>query len=229
LNDVNLAELLAALEHENKAVYKPAMRQLAELGEAAVLPVIELLQSEKPRVRWRAVKILGRITDHRAIEPLIACLKDPDEAVRRATAYNLGFFDDERVTQPLISVLDDEDYRVVETALESLKDVEAVEKSINFLIDILQDATYSYEERGQAAQKLHLFDAKNAIPVFINLLMADNPDEFKEQICRAAWTIKDLRLVEPMLTVFHDADIYLKTMIVQTLGWIRAENAVPFR
>jgi HEAT repeat protein len=112
--------------------------------------------------------------------------------------------------------------------LESIVAVEAVDAAISSSLDILQDENKSYQERGLAVRRLKLLKAEPAVPIFIDLLLADNPDEFKDKICNAFLKIEDSRVIEPLLTIFDKSDIHLQITIVKTLGWLKAQNTVPF-
>jgi HEAT repeat protein len=66
-----------------------------------------LLSSKNPGDRWRAIEVLARTRDERAIEPLIAALEDEDWRVRQKAAWALGYLGDPRALTPLRRALGD--------------------------------------------------------------------------------------------------------------------------
>ena len=82
-----------------------ACAALAEIGPAAVGPLIKCLRDDLPRVRMHAAVALGNIADPRAIEPLAALLEDPDFRPRVAAALALGQFREERAVTHLAETL----------------------------------------------------------------------------------------------------------------------------
>ena len=61
-----------------------AMLALQEIGDRAVLPLIEVLldRDRRPALRCRATGTLAMLKDGRAVEPLITTLSDSDVEVR---------------------------------------------------------------------------------------------------------------------------------------------------
>jgi HEAT repeat protein len=83
------------------------MEALVNQGSAAVLPLIELLGSNRRELRTAAVETLGRIRDRRASRPLTECLASPDAWMRAATARALGRHGDPDAAGALIACLQD--------------------------------------------------------------------------------------------------------------------------
>jgi len=91
------------LTHPDSA--SEACAALAEIGPAAVEPLITRLKDDLPQVRANAAIALGNIADPRAIEPLAALLNDPDLRPRRAAALALGQCRDARAVKHLTETL----------------------------------------------------------------------------------------------------------------------------
>jgi HEAT repeat protein len=99
-------------------------RDLDSLGEAAVLPLIELLHSTDPRVRQLAAWDLGRLHDQRAVDPLLAMLKQPtseETLPREAAAMALGNIGGKRAAAGLLEHLNDPDDRVRGAVIDALR------------------------------------------------------------------------------------------------------------
>jgi HEAT repeat protein len=103
----NLIRLLR--ERKDDQFHPPSASEacgaLAEIGTAAVEPLVKCLKDELPRVRMYAAIALGNIADPRAIEPLAALLNDPDSRPRMAAALALGEFRDARAVKHLTETL----------------------------------------------------------------------------------------------------------------------------
>lgn len=101
--------LIEALEHADVDVRKAARLALAEIGEPAVQPLIEVLLTKEKQWRWYAANALSRIGDQRAGEPFRQVLQDKgaNEYVRAEAAKGLGKLGGEGIYDLLISTLRD--------------------------------------------------------------------------------------------------------------------------
>jgi HEAT repeat protein len=84
-----LIELVRQANREDSLLDAAAM-SLARLGQSAIPPLLELLQTDNPAIRGLAARTLGGIRDPVAIEPIAALLTDLDEWVRIAALESLG-------------------------------------------------------------------------------------------------------------------------------------------
>lgn len=78
---------------------------LVRIGEPAVFPLCEALESEGFITRWGAVAALGRIRDPRALEPMLKLLRDRESTVREQAAAALGDLGDPRALPELIRAM----------------------------------------------------------------------------------------------------------------------------
>lgn len=86
-----LAELLQVLRTERvPGVLEAATWAIVRYGDAALSPVVELLDDREPRVRTQAAHVLGKLGDARAVGPLTGALGDEDAGVRDKAAHALG-------------------------------------------------------------------------------------------------------------------------------------------
>lgn len=90
-----IGHLIRLLRERKDDQYRPdsapeACAALAEIGPAAVEPLIKCLKDDLPQVRANAAVALGNIADPRAIEPLANLLNDDDCELRVAVALALG-------------------------------------------------------------------------------------------------------------------------------------------
>ena len=70
-------------------------------------PIVDCLNSENPRVKIEAIKLLGRIRDTNAVKHLVKCLDDYILEVRVCTVIALGNIRDPEAVDPLIECLTD--------------------------------------------------------------------------------------------------------------------------
>lgn len=99
---------IQVLNDEDINVRVDAEKELVEIGEPAVDPLIEVLsgKNEMTQARVGAAKALGKIGDKKAVEPLIQTLDEQQYwEIRNASAVALGDIGDRSAVEPLVSVL----------------------------------------------------------------------------------------------------------------------------
>jgi HEAT repeat protein len=85
-------------------------KALADIGQPAVQPLIEVLQHESSFIAAAAAYGLGLIGDPKAVDPLVEGLgRMHDPYVRQAAAEALGAIGDKRAVKPLTKALEDLD------------------------------------------------------------------------------------------------------------------------
>lgn len=75
-------ELMAALLSSNSSTQADAFCAAEQIGEPAVIPLIKSLYSSNCQAKKKAVAMLGRMGDQRAVGPLIGLLNDANYAIR---------------------------------------------------------------------------------------------------------------------------------------------------
>lgn len=107
-DDTRIEELIAELRQGPLAVRRAATAELGARGEAAVLPLIAVMQVEGNDVRWYAARALVEI-GRPAIGPLLAAMRATDDRDfrRYATATLSGI--GEPAIEPLIGVVENAD------------------------------------------------------------------------------------------------------------------------
>lgn len=109
LNDSNLQDWVA--------------KALIQIGGQAVEPLTETLKDDNPKIREKAVEILGKISDKRATMPLIQCLSDESPKVRKKVAKALGMIGDAKAIEPLTVAMGDQNRGVRGAAKSALKKI----------------------------------------------------------------------------------------------------------
>jgi len=115
-----ITELIRDLAHRNEDIRWAAASALAQIGTAAVEPLIAALGDRDSVVRLRAAWALGRIGDERAIGGLIHTLRDGDWSVRMRAADALGTLRAHQATDELLLLLRDENADVRRHAIAAL-------------------------------------------------------------------------------------------------------------
>jgi protein-S-isoprenylcysteine O-methyltransferase Ste14 len=78
---------------------------LADIGAAAVGPLIGLLDDPDPALRQEAARVLGRVRSPEAVEPLLGRLSDEDPNVQYWAILALGQSRSREAVEPLIAIL----------------------------------------------------------------------------------------------------------------------------
>src|SRR5688572_23735436 len=101
-----LEALVAILLDRSSRYRHQAIGELGSMGEIAVLPLIDLLQSsDDPVVRAGLPIALERLQDPRGFDPVLRLLTDEDAEVREAAYLALWDFKDLRSVPALILAL----------------------------------------------------------------------------------------------------------------------------
>ena len=198
IGDVRAVEpLIKTLGDENAEIRTTAVRALGKIGEAAVEPLIRVLE-EGEDVRFYAVWALGTIADVRAVEPLIKALED--ERVHVAAAAALGNIGDARAVEPLIGVLSDDNKKLRKSAawaLGNIGDARAVDPLIKGLGD------EHNKVRIAATFALGIIADVRAVEPLIKAL-EDEEDDVRGYAAEALGKIGDARAVEPLIGMLSD-------------------------
>ncbi|MDJ0555043.1 MAG: HEAT repeat domain-containing protein [Microcoleaceae cyanobacterium MO_207.B10] len=116
--------LIKVLGYNNPGAAVAAVDGLVEIGEPAVLPVLETLDGYNYGARAWAIRALAGIGDPRGLEILLdAAANDFSFSVRRGAARGLGFIHWERLSEAEVS---DGQQRAFQTLLQVSQDSEWV-------------------------------------------------------------------------------------------------------
>jgi HEAT repeat protein len=201
----------------------PTIDALAEKGEPAVDPLIDVLKDKDLPFRNLAANALGKIGDPRAVESLIEALKDENEFVREETAYALGKIGDPRAVESLIEAFPKEEDRFVKEALiVALGDI-SDPMAVDLLIEALKDANEFI--RRDAANALGKIGDPRAVESLIEALN-DEEEYARGDAAYALGEIGDLRAVDPLIKALKDEDGFVRIQATYALGEIGDLRAV---
>jgi bilin biosynthesis protein len=117
---------------------------LGDIGEPALDPLLEAMDSEDERVREGAAEALGFMADPRAIPRLAdVLLQDRQASVRRAAASSLGFAGNERVMESLMQGIRDDDVHVRQASVQALYELAGVGRADARVLPALEEAIRS--------------------------------------------------------------------------------------
>jgi HEAT repeat protein len=143
------------------------LEKAAQLGQAAIAPLIVTLKTSVYYKRMQAVEALAWIGDPKVLKPLVEALKDEDSNVRSKAVEGLASLGDGRAVEPLILTLRDKDTRVRATAIEALSKLGDA-RAIDPLAKLLKDD--AWDVRMAAVEALGKFKDSRVILHLVNCL-----------------------------------------------------------
>jgi HEAT repeat protein len=162
-----LPALLDALRTENDFfVQEDITWALVAQGEAAIQPLIELLDDESPITRHHATHTLTKIGGARVTDALLHTLEDEEITVITKAAFGLGQSGDVRAIPALVRLLGHENREVQTTIINVLERFE--DAAVMPLIQALSHERWQVRE--QAADILGLIGDQQAAPMLIHAL-----------------------------------------------------------
>ncbi|MCK4353440.1 HEAT repeat domain-containing protein [candidate division WOR-3 bacterium] len=131
--------LISKAEEDNRL----AIYILGEIGDTlALLPLIDLLDSDKSGIRANCLLALGKIGDQRATSKIIPYLQDTILTVRRSASIALSKLGDPVSTNALIGALFDSNRSVRFSASKGLIRLRRIgSKALNPLLKVLPNAS----------------------------------------------------------------------------------------
>lgn len=118
-----IEKFIKQLEYEDPQVRLEAAKQLGEVGEDAIDPLVELLRSDNNNMRKYATVALKSMGSEKVADHLILALNDNDFGVRKFSAKALGELKSKKAVAPLIEKLEDEDWGVRLASVKALGDI----------------------------------------------------------------------------------------------------------
>jgi HEAT repeat protein len=183
---------------------------------------IDLLNDEMFEVRRKAVSVLGKIGNEKAVFPLLRLLKDMDTEVRRRTVEALGKIGSEKAVDSLIQVLQDSDKEVRTKAVETLGKIDS-EKAMSELNRLLKNP--DHELWTTAAETLVENVDEKSMKLLIQLLK--NPDsKVRRDMAEVLGKFGSEKSKDILIQLLKDPDYYVRSSAIDALGEIRSEKGV---
>lgn len=207
-------------KYTDEAMIGKIQRILRDIGEPAVVPLLEYLHSPDEKFRYFALYPLCGIKDSRTVNPLINMLNDKSSGWRGDVAQALGnFSSDPRTTKPLLAVLENDSITYVRRhaiwGLDSKKDLIVV----NTFIDILLDEDDNL--RRAAAEALSKIKNPLAIEPFIKTFKKAEDWRLRRECLRGLmnWRNKQ-EIIDVFLIALQDRHAEVRKSGVGALGGI---------
>jgi len=160
MNKLKLSSIASNFASDSDLVADQTAQELAELGSQNLEVYQQLLDDERPDVRWWAVRSLAEIESPDVIPLFIRSLDDADIAVRQCAALALQQQPDARAIPALIQQLKASDQLLRRLAGDAL--IAAGGDAVPALLEVIQDSPI--KARIEAARALALIGDTRAIP-----------------------------------------------------------------
>lgn len=239
--------LIALLNSVSVSEGAAAVRKLAELGEAAVEPLITALSSISPRVRRRAPRALAKIRDQRAIQPLRFLLSDRDLRVRKHAVKALAEFHETSLAQDFLELLKDPSSEIRFHALRGIgkvgdegltsaiipcladRSIDVVLEAAHVLLswgyetaafrlsEILLDPNANQNHRVRASRLLGREGGAAALNSLLTVLSHDN-SELVVQVLLALGDLRNNGSIESVATMLSNPDVTIRRTAASVLS-----------
>lgn len=186
----DIDKLLVKLRHNDPEIRLSAVEELGNIRDdesvRALMSVIEN-QGEDWKIQIRAVKLLAKIKNPRAIDVLIRILDDPFfthdcPALKWNAAIALGNFKKySKIVDTLLDALTDKTLYVREAAIQSLGEIGS-RKAVPYLIFALNDKSFTI--RMSAIKALGKIGDGAAIPFVKRVLDNDTDPHIRDEAAR---------------------------------------------
>lgn len=253
LSDRSVKSILHSLSPANPGEVNEALNRLIDLGDAAIPPLIELLNSENQFIRAISAEVLGALGKPVAIDHIGHLLFDRDANVRIIAVRALGKIRHIRSAEKLVRALEDPDSKVAgltANQLELLGEL-AVEPVFTLLthpsaevraraIDVL--GRLRYQGAGErlalgltdkkvlirivSAQALGEIGDVSYAPVLMEAL-DDSNHIVRAMAAEALGKIRDYRASIKLLEMANDPSDLVRSNALRALGRIGNPTAVP--
>jgi len=200
----------------SKKVWEP----IAEIGQPAVGPLIEVLTERNWSDCKAAAIVLGRIGDPRSIQPLIAALRNSGWGYIGVEVTDALARIGEASVEPLIATLSDEESDVRLASARTLGEI-GDPRAIEPLSRTLKDP--HEEVRRTAADALGKFG-----PPTVELLIGALRERVVPcDVIRSLGRIGDPRAVEPLISALRDDDWAVRFAAAEALGKLGQPAMAP--
>ncbi len=189
---------------------------LVKLGQAGVLPLMALLQSDKPQVRHDAAHALGKIGDNRAVPALMAAVCDTDRVVVFKAMFALGQIGDASAIPALLPFLGNEPKEIREMLTQVL------EQFSDAAVPALTQALVHdrWQVREHAAEILGLIGTRESVPALIAVLQ-DEQWQVRYAVVFALHTIGGAVAKNALKSMSPDASPEVQTLVAEVLKRIK--------
>ncbi|UCH71432.1 MAG: HEAT repeat domain-containing protein, partial [Thermoplasmatales archaeon] len=217
--------LIQLLKDEDKYVRGSSEDALINMGSSVVELLIEYINDENKKMRYRVASVLGRIGDNRAIEPIKMLLEDDDELVRISARYalkNLNWNPDLKTPQKPTPD------QVTKPARQSLKKdrtpkIKIKGKTVEAILPYLKDNDKNV--RLKAIKALKKIKDEKVVDLLIQSLK-DKDLDIRYEAVMALGKIKNSKALNPLTKLLWDEFLSVQQQVLKALGAIGDAKAV---
>jgi HEAT repeat protein len=198
------------------------------MGDAALDPLLRALKDEDAEVRIRVAAVLSNYRAPKVTEALLAASNDPDEEARRMIVDVLGTVKAEAAIPRLRELLADTPM-VAKTAMRGLENM-GTPAAMEALASGLKEGVSDPDPERRAAVASCLTHYYAIDDAGIDLLLTALRDEDRQVRLNVAMGLHDSPLpknAQALLVASHDTHEQIRRLVVDALGRMRAEAAVP--
>jgi HEAT repeat protein len=227
----SIADLIAALKHEQSDIRVQAARELRQRASETPELLIAAMADEESFVRATAAEVLGMAKEPGALEVLMAGLLEEDPFVFGQCALALGQIGDPRAVEPLIAALN-QDWlsnrhrgTVILQALGQIEDVRATETLVAVLMD--ENPFNNRRLRNEVAQILAKRKDPRMVEPLIAVLREGGTSWLYVEVADALGAIGDSRAVLPLIDALQTSRKQeLRAHAAGALGVLKDERAI---
>jgi len=192
------------------------------IGNLATEPLIKLLRSPDPDIRWRAASLLGDGRDRRAVGPLSTALEDPDERVSCSAAIALGEIGEGGAVAPLLRAFKTGNADLRRRTIAALGRIPS-QSSLAAIITASDDESCAV--RLSALQAMGSIRDPRVLPALLRFIHDPDPALRREAI-RALGTYQQTEATAVLIQALGDPDAEIRKDASYALGRRKAVTAV---
>ncbi|MBW3635684.1 MAG: HEAT repeat domain-containing protein [Armatimonadetes bacterium] len=210
-----VAPLVMALADSSLNVQRAAVHALSLLGEPAVAPLLESINSPEDSVRRWSAEVLGKLGRKEVADVLIAKLPEEVIDVQKSLVIALGELRDTKATPVLLPFLDNENVDLVRHAAEALGRIGDA-RAIDPLIRCLDSP--SIDVRKVVASALVDIGAES-VPA-LTIALRHHNHNVRMWVAEALGSLKDKGAVNALILALKDENVRVRRYAALALGEI---------
>ncbi|MCK9318557.1 MAG: HEAT repeat domain-containing protein [Methanoculleus sp.] len=222
LRQYGIVPLTRELQERQVVERENITKALKIVGNLATEPLIRLLESPDPDIRWRAASLLGDGHDRRAVEPLIAALEDLDGRISNSAAIALGEIGDQIAVDPLIQAFKTGDADLRKCSIVALGKIRS---GRSFAIIIAASGDENSGVRISAIQAMGSIGDARLLPALLSFCLEPDPTIRIEAI-RALSSYPRRETTDLFIQALGDPDAGIRREACDVLGKRKVAAAI---
>jgi HEAT repeat protein len=192
------------------------LRQVADLGAEAIVPLAEVMRNGPPDKQLQAVKALGEISDPRVVKVMLEALKKSSPVVRIAALGILERYADASTYERVEPLLKDSNPNVRAAAVEAAARC-GVNRAVPALVRALKDS--SWDVRHAATAALGFIGDRSAV-AGLSQMLQDADRDVRESTVLALGRIGDPSAIRTLLLAMLDVESVVRNAAANAMRLI---------